>query len=196
MSETPPPNNEPAPPPTPAPAPPPPPSKLQLPHTANCLVCGRNNPHGLHLDLFVMTGTGLVVAEFVPQHSHAGFEGIAHGGILSTVMDEAMTWAATWNIKRFCLCGELNVRFRQSVYIGQRVRVEAHVDFSRHKLVEPSAKLFDEFHKLLATATGKYVPVSPDQHGQFVKTFIESDRTLEAAKLLGLRNVPVSELTE
>jgi hypothetical protein len=111
-------------------------------------------------------------------------------------MDEAMTWAATWNIKRFCMCGELNVRFRQSVLVGQRVRVEAHVDFSRHKLVEPSAKLFDEFHKLLATATGKYVPVSPEQHAQFVRTFIESDRTLEASALLGLRSVPVTDLTE
>lgn len=143
-----------------------------------------------------MPNNGLVVADFVATPSHVGFEGLVHGGILSTVMDEAMTWAATWNIKRFCLCGELNVRFRQSVIVGQRIRVEAVVDFSRHKLVEPSAKLFDEFHKLLATATGKYVPVSPDQHGQFVRTFIESDRTKEAAGLLGLRNVPISDLTE
>ncbi|CAN5516580.1 hypothetical protein BH09PLA1_BH09PLA1_12990 [soil metagenome] len=165
-----------------------PPTPLQLPHTANCLVCGRNNPHGLHLDLFVMPSNGLVVAEFIAGPSHVGFEGLVHGGILSTVMDEAMTWAATWNIKRFCLCGELSVRFRQSVIVGQKVRVEALVDFSRHKLVEPSAKLFDEFHKLLATATGKYVPVSPDQHGQFVRTFIESDRTSAAASLLGLRS--------
>jgi acyl-coenzyme A thioesterase PaaI-like protein len=160
------------------------------------MVCGRDNPHGLHLDLFVMPNNGLVVADYVPQRHHCGFEGYVHGGILSTLMDEAMTWAATWNIKRFCMCGELNVRFRQSVLVGQRVRVEAHVDFSRHKLVEPSAKLFDEFHKLLATATGKYVPVSPEQHAQFVRTFIESDRTLEAAALLGLRNVPVTDLTE
>jgi acyl-coenzyme A thioesterase PaaI-like protein len=160
------------------------------------MVCGRDNPHGLHLDLFVMPGNGLVVADFVPQKHHCGFEGYAHGGVLSTVLDEAMTWAATWNIKRFCMCGELSVRFRQSVLVGQRVRVEAHVDFSRHKLVEPSAKIFDEFHKLLATATGKYVPVSPEQHAQFVRTFIESDRTLEASALLGLRNVSVTDLTE
>lgn len=151
------------------------------------MVCGRNNKHGLHLDLFVIPDKGLVVADFIATPSHVGFEGLVHGGILSTVMDEAMTWAATWNIKRFCLCGELNVRFRQSVLVGQKVRVEAVVDFSRHKLVEPSCKLFDEFHKLLATATGKYVPVSPDQHGQFVRTFIASDQTKAAASILGLR---------
>src|SRR5688572_23224534 len=115
MSETPSDATAPPPPPHPPnPQPPPPPqpekaTRLQLPHTANCMVCGRDNPHGLHLDLFVMPANGLVMADFVPLRHHGGFEGYAHGGILSTLMDEAMTWAATWNIKRFCMCGELNV---------------------------------------------------------------------------------------
>jgi hypothetical protein len=133
------------------------PGRLKLPHTANCLVCGRDNPHGLKLDFSVVANTGVVIAEFVGQKHHAGFEGLIHGGLISTVMDEAMTWAATWNIKRFCLCGE------------------------------PSAKVFDEYNKLLVTAAGKYVPVSGDQHGQFIRTFIDNPDTRAAAELLGLR---------
>lgn len=160
---------------------------LQLPHTPNCLVCGRGNPHGLKLDLFVDPNSGVVSAEFVTEPHHVGFEGIIHGGLLATVLDEAMVWAATWNIKRFVLCGELNVRFRQGAIVGQRLRVAAKVDFSRPKLIEPSAKLFDEYHKLLATAGGKYVPVSPEQHRQFVQGFDDDDeRTREAAKALGM----------
>src|SRR4051794_6255020 len=166
-------------------APPAPATRLQFPQTNNCLVCGRQNPHGLKLDLFVETDTGKVVAEFTPAKHHCGFEGLAHGGFISTVLDEAMTWAATWNIKRFCLCGELSVRFRQSVVIGQKVRVEALVDFSRPKMVEPSAKIFDQFNKLLVTATGKYVPVTGEQHNQFVRTFLQSNATKAAAELLG-----------
>jgi acyl-coenzyme A thioesterase PaaI-like protein len=163
----------------------PPATRLQLPHTGHCLVCGRDNPHGMKLDLFVEPSNGLVTVEFIAKSHHVGFEGMVHGGLISMVMDEAMTWAATWNIKRFCVCGELSVRFRQGAYVGQKLRVEALVDFSRPKLIEPSAKLFDEYHKLLATATGKYVPIAAEQHGQFVKTFAKDPRTREAARLLG-----------
>ena len=91
------------------------------------------------------------------------------------------------DVKRFCVCGEIGVRFRQGAVIGEKLRAEALVDFSRPKLVEPSAKLFDPFHKLLATATGKYVPVSAEQHGRVVRTFDDDPRTRAAAALLGLR---------
>ena len=161
-------------------------TRLQLPHTAGCLVCGRDNPQGLKLDLFVEPKLGLVTVEFVPRPHHVGFEGIVHGGLIATVLDEAMTWAATWVNKRFCVCGEFVVRFRQGAMVGQRLRVESIVDFSRPKLIEPSAKLFDEYHKLLATASGKYVPIPPEQHTRFVKTFADNPRTREAAMMLGL----------
>ena len=70
----------------------------------------------------------------------------------------------------------------------EHVRVEAVVDFSRPKMVEPSAKIFDQYNKLMVTATGKYVPVTGEQHGQFVRTFIQSNTTKTAAELPGLRS--------
>ena len=42
---------------------------LQLPHTAGCLVCGRDNPHGLRLDLHVEPATGAVRVEFTPRQA-------------------------------------------------------------------------------------------------------------------------------
>src|SRR5579862_5670516 len=91
---------------------------LELPHTNQCVVCGPANPHGLRLHLHVDTETGVVTTTFAPQSHHMGFEGIVHGGLLSTVLDEAMVWAASWHGKQFCVCGELNVRFRQNARIG------------------------------------------------------------------------------
>ena len=83
---------------------------IELPHTAGCLVCGRQNPHGLHLHLHVDEATGAVETRFTPSAHHIGFEGIVHGGVLATVLDEAMVWAATWRGRRFCVCGEMNTR--------------------------------------------------------------------------------------
>ena len=94
---------------------------LELPHTPGCLVCGRENPHGLHLSFFVDPQTGIVETKFTSRAADIGFPQVIHGGIIATVLDEAMVWAATWAGKRFCLCGELTTRFRQPVVDEQRV---------------------------------------------------------------------------
>src|SRR5690242_7987919 len=39
-------------------------TRLQLPHTPGCLVCGRNNDFGLKLSLFVEPSTGVVSVDF------------------------------------------------------------------------------------------------------------------------------------
>src|SRR5262245_461657 len=96
---------------------------LELPHTAGCLVCGRENPHGLHLHLHVDERTGQVETLFTPSQVHIGFEGIVHGGVLATILDEAMVWASTWQGRRFCVCGELTVRFKRSAEIGRPLKV-------------------------------------------------------------------------
>ena len=104
---------------------------LQLPHTNDCLVCGRLNPHGLKLDCFVESESGVVKALFVPQQHHCGFAGVVHGGLLATVLDEAMTWTATWSIKRFCYAGEMTVRFRQNARADEPLQIEAAVESAR-----------------------------------------------------------------
>ena len=169
---------------------------LELPQSANCLVCGRQNPHGLRLRLRVEPDTGLVITELVPGPQHVGFEGMVHGGLLATVLDEAMTWAATWKNKRFCYCGELTTRFRNSLRPGQTLRVEALVEFSRPKLVEVAGKIFDHTGRLAATSSGKYVPTSLDEHLEYMDTFLEDAATDEASRLLrGLPPAPKVEVT-
>ena len=114
---------------------------LELPHTPNCLVCGRSNPHGLHLSLHVEERTGIVTTTFTPTADHIGFEGIIHGGILATILDEAMVWAATWSGKRFCVCGELSIRYKQSAVVGQTIIVTAAIDQARKKLITTTGQV-------------------------------------------------------
>jgi len=159
---------------------------LELPHTNGCLDCGKHNPHGLKLRLHVLPDSGLVSTEFVPKPEHVGPDGIVHGGVISAVMDEAMVWASTWRGKRFCFTGEINVRFREPLKPYQAARVEASVEISRPRLVEATAKLFDFGGRLIATASGKYLPVSAEEHAQFIKTFVVEPGTAVAAAALGL----------
>src|SRR3954468_15305649 len=107
---------------------------MELPHTPGCLACGRENPHGLHLHLHV-DPAGVVTTRFVPSEHHIGFQGVAHGGVLATVLDEAMVWAASWAGRRFCLCGEMTVRFRQPALVGMPLVIEARVEVNRSRIV-------------------------------------------------------------
>ncbi len=158
-------------------------SHLELPHTAGCLVCGRDNPHGLHLHLHV-DGDGVVTTRFSPGPTHIGFTGVAHGGILATVFDEAMVWAATWSGKRFCLCGEMTVRFRQPATVGMILTFEAKIDVVRSRIITTTATAVDDRGNVVAEATAKYVPLPPDKNREFVATLVDEPATQTTARSL------------
>jgi len=157
---------------------------LELPHTAGCLVCGRQNPIGLHLHLHVDESTGAVQTHFTPAAQHIGFEGIIHGGILATVLDEAMVWAATWGGRRFCVCGEMTVRFRKAAEVGKLLLVGAAVESTRGKMTLTSGTITEQAGDLIATAEGKYLALSDDRHQAFVATLIDESATAKAAGIL------------
>lgn len=157
------------------------PHTLELPHTAGCLVCGRDNPHGLHLHLFVDDTTGDVVTRYTPGPTHIGFTGVAHGGILATVFDEAMVWAATWSGKRFCYCGEMTVRFRQPALVGVHLTFRARIETARSRIITTTATAVDDAGQVVAEASGKYVPLPPDKNREFVDTLVDDPATRQTA---------------
>lgn len=152
----------------------------ELPHTRGCIVCGHDNHRGLHLHLHVDEQSGAVTAAFVPLPEHIGFEGIIHGGILSTVLDEAMVWCATWAGKRFCVAAEMNVRFRRSATVGHKLTIEARVSSIRSRLIEAEGFIRDESGQVLVEAAGKYVPVPPQRNRDVVATLVPEPATADA----------------
>ena len=70
----------------------PPPDAIEPRRQSSCFACGERNPHGLGLR-FVTAIDGSVLANWRLRDLHEGFAGIIHGGIVSTVLDEAMSKA-------------------------------------------------------------------------------------------------------
>jgi acyl-coenzyme A thioesterase PaaI-like protein len=158
---------------------------LELPHTAGCLVCGPANPHGLGLSLQVDSQSGVVTVRFIPQAHHIGFPDIIHGGALAMVLDEAMVWTASWSGKRFCLCGQMIVRYRAAAGVEMRLTCQARVESARARLITTTAQATDDSGRLVASAEGKYVPLSKEQNRAFIKTFIDEPATAAAANAFG-----------
>jgi len=157
---------------------------IELPHAAGCLVCGRHNPHGLHLSLHVNVDDSTVTCAFTPQPHHVGFEGIVHGGLLATVVDEAMVWSATWTGRLFCVCGEMSIRFRNRARVGVPLIATARIESARPKLILASSTITAPDATIIAQATGKYIPVSPDESRRMLDSLLPDPATAQAAQLL------------
>lgn len=157
---------------------------LELPHTDGCLVCGKNNPQGLRLHLSVDAQSGQVRVPFTPRLEHIGFNGIVHGGMVATVLDEAMAWVAAWAARKFCVCAEMTVRFVQNVSVGQEVIATADVVSNRPRLIQTQSEIRDAGGNVLASGSGKYTPMSPENNRKMLETLIHEPHTLQAYKWL------------
>jgi len=87
-----------------------------------CFACSPRNAHGLHLT-FENDGD-LTRTRFVAEERFQGWTGYVHGGILSTVLDEAMAqWL--WQRNIVAMTAEMEVRFSKAVPVGREVLVTA-----------------------------------------------------------------------
>ena len=124
-----------------------------------CFGCGDDNPIGLHLR-FAADGDS-VRASFTPGPDHQGVGGIVHGGILSTLLDEAMAWA-TAHAGYWAMTGDMRVRFRRPLNVGEPTVVAARVSGARGRLVTAAGELMLESDgSPVATATATFVKVDP-----------------------------------
>jgi len=143
----------------------------ELPHTRSCFVCGEANPLGLNLRF--ETDGRLVRTRFEPRPEHAGFRHTVHGGLIATVLDEAMVWACAVQTKQFGFCAELNVRFVHPLSPGQPVTVVAELGANRRgRLFEAKAEFRDAGERVLASATGKYIPLKEVHLSEMASDFI------------------------
>lgn len=103
-----------------------------------CFGCGKDNPHGLKLKV-EWDGT-TARAEFIPTKFHQGFSDVIHGGIITTILDEAMGHAA-YRAGIKCFTATMQTKFKRPLSIGEPVIVTASVTRKSRRLVETEAKM-------------------------------------------------------
>lgn len=127
----------------------------------NCFACGTLNAHGLGLVLHVEQGRSWT--ELTLERAFEGWEGIAHGGIVCTILDEVMAWALV-GADNWGVTARMSVSFRRPVPVGRPIRAEGSVARMRRRIVETTATLVDHGSgEVLATATGTYVAADDDR---------------------------------
>ncbi len=106
-------------------------TKLDLSDDSMCFACGKQNPDGLHLE-FTETPDGLSTTIAFDQRFQ-GYRDIVHGGLVSTVLDEAMVTLLN-RTGVLALTAELTIRFLSPVRVGEPITFTARLVESRRNV--------------------------------------------------------------
>lgn len=128
-----------------------------------CFACGANNPDGLRLR-FEYPEPGRCRAEFVPVRKLQGWQGVLHGGIIATLLDEAFAHAlggAARGAGQVAVTAEMTVRFKKPVQIGEKLIVEGRVVGEKGRVIDCEGVIRDEAGQELASGVGKLIKLKP-----------------------------------
>jgi acyl-coenzyme A thioesterase PaaI-like protein len=120
-----------------------------------CFACGALNAHGLHLVLHVAGDTCWTELTLLPDF--CGWEGIAHGGIVATILDEVMGWALA-GADAWGYTAKMSIEYKRPVPAGAHLRGEGRLIERRRRLLTTSGRLVDRATgDVYATAEALYV---------------------------------------
>ncbi len=138
----------------------------KIPKYDNCFICGPKNKSGLDLTFEVLGDE--IRTEWTPRPDHSSYDGIAHGGVISAVLDEALGWTGWSTFKSLYLTAELTVRFVRPVLTGRRYIVKARLTRARSRFYIAEGEVVSEAGEISASAVGKYM-VTEDVESVFRK---------------------------
>ena len=123
-----------------------------------CFACGEKNPVGLHLnfskDAEKVTATKTLAREY------EGYECAAHGGIVATMLDEAMCTYIKEFYDEQAMTGRLEVRYRHPTPIEQELTISAWKESQRQHIITMKATVTTVDDVVTAEATAKFAVVA------------------------------------
>ena len=130
--------------------------QLKLEDDSYCFACGKKNECGLKLSFNYSDGK--ITSEFTPLKIHQGYKDITHGGIITTVLDEAMIQAAIAE-GIMSVTAEITIRLKKTLIVDEPAIVEAEVKKKGLRLIEAQARLFKKIDRsVIAEASAKLIP--------------------------------------
>ncbi len=137
----------------------------RLPNSRDCFVCGIGNDRGLRLKFH--RDSGRVYTRVTLPGWAVGFNSVAHGGLVATLLDEVMGWCANCALKGPTMTAEMTVRYRHPTPVNEELLLEAEVMRARGPLACIEGRLLRSDGTLCASSTGKHMraPSAKDGDG-------------------------------
>ncbi len=132
-----------------------------LSHTApnSCFGCGQANPAGLRLE-FLLAADGGVVSLATVSHAFEGHPGCLHGGIIATLLDEAMSKAVRAQ-GLTAMTRHIEIDYLRPVPSATPLRVEGKVTRGEGRKHWAESRVLSERGTVLAQAQGVFIEIRP-----------------------------------
>ena len=130
---------------------------IKIPHIEGikCFGCGHSNSVGLKMDFYA--DEAFVYSWLTLAEHYCSYDKYVHGGIVATILDEIMTWAAIYFKKKFVLTKSMNVNYLKPICTYNEIRAEGKVlECLRERKVIMEGCVYSN-DKLCAKSTGEYV---------------------------------------
>lgn len=124
----------------------------------HCFGCGDDNPDGLHLRFRLDEEQRVAICHFKLARRYQGPPGHAHGGIIATILDEAMGKVNKFR-QVIALTKKMEVEYLKPVPLGKRLTVVGREKRVRGREHTNLAEIQDERGTVLARSRGVFVAV-------------------------------------
>jgi uncharacterized protein (TIGR00369 family) len=135
---------------------------IEKPQGHYCFACGTANPIGLKLQ-FYRSGDA-VCSDITLGKYHEGWENMAHGGIITALLDEVMSWTIMYFKKGFFVTRKMRIKYIRPVLIGKPLTVRGRlVDQSEPPKIVARGEIRDNEGALLVRSLGEFVIVPKER---------------------------------
>jgi len=129
------------------------------PNPANkCFGCGGDNAAGMKLTFEQDNVNRRIVGRFVLGERYQGGAGFAHGGIIATLLDEAMGKVCRFREVR-AVTAELTVEYLKPVNVRSGIVVEGRETEQKGRNLFMTAEIRNEAGEVLARGKGRFVVI-------------------------------------
>ena len=124
-----------------------------------CFACGAINPTGLHLEFLIAPDNSVVSLPSVNENFE-GYPGYLHGGIIATLLDEAMSKAIR-ALGQSAMTRKMEVDYRRPVPSNVQIRIEGRIVRSEQRKHWVEASILNAHGTVLAHGQGLFIQILP-----------------------------------
>jgi len=126
-------------------------SNINVTDSSYCFVCGEKNPKSLKIKVFYENNIAKTYYTF--SSDYQGWKGVIHGGLIATLLDEIMAYAAAQAGPAITV--HLRITFRHTLHPNEKVLVSGWIEKKTNRKVETKAEMcrIDD-NTVIATAEG------------------------------------------
>lgn len=132
----------------------------RLSGSPGCVICDNDgsNPRSLKLAIFWDEKERSVRIPCVPDESWCGYSAIVHGGVVASVLDEAMAWVVRQESGDWAFTADCHLRFKRPVQPGKRYEAVAAVEQLASRKITVQARFLDENGNAVVEAQAIFLP--------------------------------------